>query len=358
MKCIICGKEIKSGCALSKHIHSKHDMLSKEYYDKYLKQPNEGICLTCGKPTNFLCFSKGYQKHCNAKCAQKDLNVNNTFRNNNPQKDSAIREKTKQTCLKKYGAEYSLGSKIVREKSKQTLLEKYGVENIYQLKEIQDKARTNSHNKSSTNKRNASRKECIRKLAKEIDAIYVHDLLEQTKSSGWLQSGIVDIIKYQNFLFVKNSDIQKVLDYDATAYKTYSMSEKKIVDTIKQNYSGIIIENSKKIIKPLELDIYLPELNLAVEFNGTYYHSELANCSKDYHLRKSLLCRDKNIRLIHIYEFENLDEQIRLLVSLIKGKDLYNKNDFNKNNLIDIIPKPEIIYDNGRLIVYGAGFLK
>ena len=30
-------------------------------------------------------MSKSYQKHCCAKCAQLDPNVNNTFRNHNPQ---------------------------------------------------------------------------------------------------------------------------------------------------------------------------------------------------------------------------------------------------------------------------------
>ena len=70
---------------------------------------------------------------------------------------------------------------------------------------------------------------------------------------------------------------------------------------------------------------------------------------------KSLLCREKNIRLIHIYEFEDLDQQIKLLQDLILGQDNYPKEDFNKNNLIDSIPKPEIIYQSDRYTIYGAG---
>ena len=89
-----------------------------------------------------------------------------------------------------------------------------------------------------------------------------------------------------------------------------------------------------------------------------YFHSSLANTPKNYHLEKSLLCREKNIRLIHIYEFEDIDKQISLLQNLILGKDQYAKNDFNKNNLIPSIPNPEIIYNDGRLVVYGAGSLK
>lgn len=61
--------------------------------------------------------------------------------------------------------------------------------------------------------------------------------------------------------------------------------------------------------------------------------------------------------MIHIYEFEDLDEQIELLRSLILGKDMYSKEDFNKNNLIDNIPEPEIVYQDSRYTVYGAGKL-
>lgn len=357
MKCLICNKDISSGCAFSKHIHKTHNILPKEYYDKYLKKENEGICPVCGKETPFLKISKGYQKHCSANCAQNDLQVNNTFRNNNPQKNPIIRQQTIETCQKLYGG-VGFCSDIIQQKATQTKITKYGVSNLYLLSDIQQKARQNSHTNIANKKRELSKKENIRNLANEINAIYIQDLLDMTKSSGWYQSNIVDIIKYKNHLFVKKSDIQTVLDYDNNSYKVYSINEKKIVQSIKQIYTDEIIENSKKIISPKELDIYLPKLNIAIEYNGIYFHSSLANTPKDYHLQKSIMCRNKNIRLIHIYEFEDLSKQINLLKSLILGNDKYPKDDFNKNNLIDNIPKEEIIFDDGRLVVYGAGFLK
>ena len=49
---------------------------------------------------------------------------------------------------------------------------------------------------------------------------------------------------------------------------------------------------------------------------------------------------------------------MKLLINFLEGIDNYPKDDFNKNNLIKNIPQPEIIYNDGRLIVYGAGKLK
>jgi len=64
-----------------------------------------------------------------------------------------------------------------------------------------------------------------------------------------------------------------------------------------------INENERNIIKPLELDIFIPSHNLAIEFNGVYWHSE-EYVNSDYHLNKTKLCESKNIKLIHIFEDE------------------------------------------------------
>ena len=76
-----------------------------------------------------------------------------------------------------------------------------------------------------------------------------------------------------------------------------------IINYIKENYSGEIIINDRKTLNGKELDIYLPELNIAFEFNGLYWHSEV-NKDKNYHLNKTNLCQKRGIQLIHIWEDE------------------------------------------------------
>jgi hypothetical protein len=105
------------------------------------------------------------------------------------------------------------------------------------------------------------------------------------------------------------------------------------------------------------LDLYIPSLSLAIEYNGTHWHS-IEHCPIiDKHLNKSLLCREKGIRLIHIYEFEDFNKQLSLLKSLLQGTDNYPIGDFNKNNLLPTIPEPMIIYKDDKHTIYGAGKL-
>lgn len=86
---------------------------------------------------------------------------------------------------------------------------------------------------------------------------------------------------------------------------------------------GIEVETTcRKIIKG-ELDVFLPEYNIAIEYNGLYYHSDLFK-DRNEHLRKTLECQDKGIQLIHIFENEWLYKQ-PIVKSIIKSK--LNKSD-------------------------------
>ena len=53
-----------------------------------------------------------------------------------------------------------------------------------------------------------------------------------------------------------------------------------------------------------ELDIYIPKLHVAIEYNGLRWHSEEFNKNKNYHLNKLTECNGKGIKLIQIFEDE------------------------------------------------------
>lgn len=50
-----------------------------------------------------------------------------------------------------------------------------------------------------------------------------------------------------------------------------------------------------------ELDIYIPSKNIAIEFNGIYWHSA-ENKHPKYHINKYIECKEKGIQLISIWE--------------------------------------------------------
>ena len=57
LQCKICNQEFNSYTGLAGHINLKHLISSKEYYIKYLKQNDEGICPICGKETKWFSFA-------------------------------------------------------------------------------------------------------------------------------------------------------------------------------------------------------------------------------------------------------------------------------------------------------------
>jgi hypothetical protein len=90
-----------------------------------------------------------------------------------------------------------------------------------------------------------------------------------------------------------------------------------LLSFIRNNYSGTILTNNRSIISN-ELDIYLPELEIAFEFNGLYWHSELHK-GRNYHISKTNECLDKGINLIHIWE-DDWDNKKDIVKSIILNK--------------------------------------
>ena len=104
-----------------------------------------------------------------------------------------------------------------------------------------------------------------------------------------------------------------------------SKFEDELLKSIKEMTDKEVLRHNRNVINPYELDIYIPELNLAVEFNGDYWHSSDFKEIK-YHQNKTLACADKGIRLISVFEYEWRDDARRpkilsYLKSVISGTD-------------------------------------
>jgi hypothetical protein len=88
-----------------------------------------------------------------------------------------------------------------------------------------------------------------------------------------------------------------------------------------QNLNITISTNNKSLISPYEIDIFIPNLNLGIEYNGIYWHSELAGRHKHYHINKTKMCNDKGVRLVQIWENEwiNQNEIVKSRINSLLG---------------------------------------
>jgi hypothetical protein len=101
-----------------------------------------------------------------------------------------------------------------------------------------------------------------------------------------------------------------------------SAAEEEIADFL---YSiGLNPERHVRGVLPnnLELDFYLPDKKIAIEYHGLYWHSTAMDYPKDKHRRKYEECRNRGIHLVQIFE----DEWV-------------NKNDIVKSRLASLFRK-------------------
>lgn len=99
------------------------------------------------------------------------------------------------------------------------------------------------------------------------------------------------------------SAIERMKRGDAVFYRGKSIAETSFADYITSIYKGKIILNDTKLLAGLEVDVYLPDLKLAFEFNGEHFHSDVFK-RRNYHMKKTNECQALGIRLIHIWTID------------------------------------------------------
>jgi len=250
-------------------------------------------CDVCGKNKEIM-FQK-YIKNiknggfyaCSSKCAQDK--VKNTtkekYGSDYYMQTDAYKKSVKETSLEKYGVEHFTQSKIVKEKQKQTTMKKYGKETYLQSDDYLSKMKDYLGNYDNVFQIPEIKEKSKQTMKRKYGVDYF------TQSDDWTpHSGITSISK----------------------------NERNLLDFIKENYNSEIITSDRSLIKPLEIDIYLPELKLAFEFNGLYWHSEKHKKTK-YHIEKTEKCEEQGIQLIHIWEDDWTNKQ-EIVKSIILNK--------------------------------------
>jgi len=144
--CKICNKKFVNYAGLGSHVTTMHNISKSEYYLKYINSEIP-MCETCGNKTSFINLNKGFSRFCSCKCANSNKNKILNWKLNNIKKygvDNTAKlenviEKTKQTCLEKYGYSTILITPEQKQKTKEKLLEEYNVDSPVKSEIIRNK---------------------------------------------------------------------------------------------------------------------------------------------------------------------------------------------------------------------------
>lgn len=244
-----------------------------------------------------------------------------------PSKSKIVRDKMKLTCIEKYGVENFSKTDQFLEKMKKTNSEKYGIDHPSKLESKRAEISEKLRNRSDSEKLEANRKKFETNLKKYGSEHYLlsneymtnydeqrYDNIKQRLGENYDVRGstnstfnIFHIICGFTFTIPKSTSYRRLLNGHEPCpncnpiEKSYSKGEKELLSCISEIYSGEIIENTKRIISPYEVDIFLPEFNLAIDYNGLYWHSD-AKVNNDYHVKKQFTAEKKGISLIYIWE--------------------------------------------------------
>ena len=121
-----------------------------------------------------------------------------------------------------------------------------------------------------------------------------------------------------------------------------SKEEIELENFIRSIYNGNVEINKRGIIKNRELDLYLPDLNIAIEYNGLYWHSEKTGRMKEYHINKTNECNKLGIRLIQIFSDEWLNKRKIVENKLISILGCNHNKTYGRKCIIKEIDDPKI----------------
>lgn len=240
--------------------------------------------------------------------------------------NKTIQEKARERCLEIYGDIYPLRSDkkdVLLKKRKKTNIEKYGTEEITNSQYFKEKVSERCQKLYGTDSPNESIYSGTIFSSRENFEIFLNDNnLEKPTISD-----LVDLLNVSDTYILKKIHHLSAIDLITLKPKS-SKGEKEVIQFLKE--IGILEEEinirDREALDGLELDIFIPKFKLAIEFNGTYWHSDKYK-ERKYHQEKSLLSEKAGIQLIHIYEYEWNDKHKRdIIKSIIINRTVGNKN--------------------------------
>lgn len=293
--CTVCNKNYlefledsncyRTACSRNCSIHDSKRLAKVKQTKKELHGNEKYVNTELARETRTKKFGAWHSKDFGKKVKQTKLERYGDENYSNQEKRDA-------TNLAKYGVKYPQQLESVKEKQKNTMFSRHGVYNVGELESVKAAGRL------------GNRKRSYRFLISHL----------KIATPLFTEKEFLDKKATDSFQFRCNKcgkEFQSIWDNGClkTTCECYyhpsaSLEEKAISTFIKEKLNYDVIERSKKIIYPLELDIFVPKKNFAIEFNGLFWHSEENGKNSSYHLHKTKECEKQGIQLIHVFEDE------------------------------------------------------
>ena len=317
-------------------------LLNKFFYYK---------CDCCGKIKEKRIYSENRKLKVDFTCRECKYEKTSLQRYGTKNPASKTIEKRNKTMIERYGtistAQFIDYSKIDyatrNEKSRKTNIEKYGVDNVAKNEDIKNKIKQTNLKKyggiapaCNEEVKNKQRNTIIKKYgsfdnmpgpkASHEKFIKYRNTLSEELGLEWIDQNefrgkydgkpIYYTFKCNKCGTIFKDDFHSGLPICRNCNPTLngsSSQEEDIYKFITSVYTGTVIRHDRNVLNGKELDFYFPDLKVAIEYNGTYWHGyrkdttlSLAEFKRKIE-EKRLICESKDIRLITIDEADYVD---------------------------------------------------
>ena len=289
---------------------------------KFIKA-NRGLYNTCGSPE---CLKKLQSKPMTEETKEK---MRSTFKKNSlekygvdhPMKDKATCHRIMEAYKEKHGT-YPINSEKAKRNRIRSMLEKYGTTDMLSIGI--DKIYGSRKNLAASRidlMRNVTIEDRRKKIIQKIKNLKHYELISlDTKNVNikCKRCGTNFTIDRQvmNYKIRIGKGLCRYCDYKDNTFR--SSGEKEVSDSIRLLYDGEIKNNVR--FGNHEVDIYIPDKRIAIDFNGLYWHTEQFK-EKNYHWMKKHEIEAYNLNFIQIWQddWENPVKQ-QIILSRIQSK--------------------------------------
>lgn len=318
----------------------------EEFYDLYIRQNlgHKQIAKLFGVSLDIVqYYSKkfGFKKTWAQRMEVRAKQVMEEYGVDNVAKLKEVREKTKNTCLEKYGATTPMACAEVLEKRNQTNRERYGSSDPMKNPKVIEKRRQTCLDKYGVDNVVKTREIQI----KESSYYYPPEILEVIYDRDKFRNRVMECPIKTSAAIAKEwgltqHTVLRLMDrHDSRDLLESGVStEEKEIGKFLDEIGIRHIKDRKRLKKTIdgkvsvrELDLFCPDFNIAVEYNGVFWHSTRKK-KHNYHLDKAKRAEDSGVKLFQVFSWEyerDKEGVLKQIKTLFSPKIILPNSDFN-----------------------------